>query len=90
MIKYDDMKDKIKELGYYATEELLYDAYNSLLLFDSNKISNGQDIYAVCLDGPPGAGKTEFAKTYYKLCNEIFKNVEFVEYQCDATTGKTE
>lgn len=90
MIKYDEMKDKIKELGYYATEELLYDTYNSLLLFDSNKISNGQDIYAVCLDGPPGAGKTEFAKTYYKLTNDIFKNVEFVEYQCDATTGKTE
>ena len=40
MIKYDDMKDKIKELGYYATEELLYDTYNSLLLFDSNKISS--------------------------------------------------
>ena len=90
MINFNEVKDKIKEYGYYATEELLYDTYNALLLFESNKISNGQDIYAACLDGPPGAGKTEFAKTYYKLSNEIFKNVEFVEYQCDATTGKTE
>lgn len=42
------------------------------------------------MEGPPGAGKTEFAKTYTKLSNELFKNVELVDYQCDATTGKTE
>lgn len=90
MISFNEMQEKIKGFGYYATLELLYDTYNSLILFNNSQIGSGQDIYAVCLDGPPGAGKTEFAKTYYKLSNEIFKNVELVEYQCDATTGKTE
>ena len=28
MIDYNDMKDKIEEIGYYATEELLYDTSN--------------------------------------------------------------
>ena len=90
MITLNELKDKLKEYGYYATNELLYDTFNALLLFNSDEKNIGQDIYAICLEGPPGAGKTEFAKTYRKIANDIFNNVELVDYQCDATTGKTE
>ena len=90
MITFDEMKNKINEYGYYAEEELLYEAYNALLLFDSTSTSAGQDIYAACLEGPPGAGKTEFAKVFTKLANFIFGDTYMVEYQCDATTGKNE
>ena len=91
MITIDELKEKIERLGYIATEELLYDTFNALCMFSDSKISAGQDIFAICLEGPPGAGKTEFAKVYTKVCNEVFNgNVEMVDYQCDATTGKTE
>lgn len=90
MISFAELHDRFEKFGYYATTELLYDAYNALCLFNNNAINPGQDIYAVCLEGPPGAGKTEFAKVYTKLANSIYSNVEMVDYQCDATTGKTE
>ena len=91
MISINEVKENLEKLGYIATEELIYDTYNALCMFSDSKLNSGQDIYAICLEGPPGAGKTEFAKTYTKICNEIFdKNVEMVDYQCDATTGKTE
>lgn len=91
MITIEELKNKIEQLGYLATEELIYDTFNAICMFNDGKINSGQDIYAICLEGPPGAGKTEFAKTYTKLANNMFENnVEMVDYQCDATTGKTE
>ena len=91
MITIEELKSKIEETGYIATEELIYETFNALCLFNDSEISPGQDIFAICLEGPPGAGKTEFAKVYTKISNKLFNgNVEMVDYQCDATTGKTE
>ena len=91
MIDYNDMKDKIEEIGYYATEELLYDTYNALYMIDEEEKQTGQDIYAICLEGPPGAGKTAFAKTYTEICKKMVDDkTEMISYQCDATTGKSE
>ena len=90
MITVNELKKGLEEQGYLATDEIIYDAFNALYMFESNKVDVGQDIYAICLEGPPGAGKTEFAEVYTKIANKIFKNVKMVSYQCDATTGKTE
>ena len=90
MISFDEVCKRIEVIGYYATTELLYDIYNALILFEESSVNPGQDIYAICLEGPPGSGKTEYVQTYTKLANTIFNDVELVEYQCDATTGKTE
>jgi MoxR-like ATPase len=90
MITINDIKDKMDKIGYFAVDELVYETFNALYMFEDNKINSGQDIFAVCLEGPPGAGKTEFAKTYYKLSNMYFNNVGYVDYQCDITTGKNE
>lgn len=76
--------------GYFANEEIIYDTFNAICMFLDEEESPGQDIYAICLDGPPGAGKTEFAHAYTKLLGELYDDVVMVSYQCDATTGKTE
>lgn len=79
-----------EENGYFANEEIIYDTFNAICMFLDEEESPGQDIYAICLDGPPGAGKTEFAHAYTKLLGELYDDVVMVSYQCDATTGKTE
>ena len=91
MVTIDEIRKQLEEFGYIATEELIFETFNALDMFSGNSINPGQDIFAICLEGPPGAGKTEFVKTYTKLSNKMFnEEVELVDYQCDATTGKTE
>lgn len=93
-IDIKELKKNIESIGYYPTEELLYDTFNALCLFEQKETTPGQDIFAICLDGPPGAGKTSFAKAYVNLANKYFgkdgNGVELVSYQCDPTTGKSE
>lgn len=90
-ITFEEIENNMKKYGYYASKELQYDAFLGLLNFESSVQNAGQDIYAVCLEGPPGAGKTEYAKVYTKLVKDIWNgDAVLVDYQCDATTGKTE
>lgn len=91
IIDYEKLVELVKEKGYYATDKLLRYTYLSLLSFDKTSVSPGQDIRAICLQGPPGSGKTEYANTYAKLASSIYStNVCLVGYQCDPTTGKSE
>lgn len=91
MISIEELKEKMSQLGYYITDSFAYEAWIALYMFGNDEIHPGQDIFAICLEGPPGAGKTFFAETYAKVAHLIYNTpVEIVEYQCDATTGKEE
>ena len=91
MVDFLTMKCEMENLGYYGSDELLYETFNALCMFDKDDLQKGQDIYALCLEGPPGAGKTKFVDSYVLLCNKLLKDkVSLVSYQCDATTGKSE
>ncbi len=90
-VDYESVKEKLESYGYYATDELTYFLINGILKFQGNKRGLGQDIYAVCLEGPPGAGKTRYAEVYTELLGDLYNdNVEMLSYQCDPTTGKSE
>ena len=87
-ITYNLVKDLLEKSGYYTTDKVIWDTINNInKLIKGNK--KGQDIHAVCLEGMPGSGKTFYAETYQKILEEILsENVEMIDFQCDATTGK--
>ena len=89
-ITYNLVKDLLEKSGYYTTDKVIWDTINNInKLVKGNK--KGQDIHAVCLEGMPGSGKTFYARTYQKILEEILsENVEMIDFQCDATTGKAE
>lgn len=80
----------MEQYGYFAEDELIWQTYINI----QNLINNGQvgqDIHAICLEGPPGAGKTEYAKIYRKVLKDFVQDdVELIDYQCDSTTGKSD
>ena len=76
MITVKELKKELENLGYLSTDEIIYDAFNALYMFENDKVDVGQDIFAICLEGPPGAGKTEFAEVYTKLANKLFKTTK--------------
>lgn len=87
-----ELNEEFLKYGYFAEDKIIYRALLGLIKTERNFVSSAQDIYAVCLDGPPGAGKSEYAKVYTKVLKSIYgdNNVSFIGYQCDPTTGKTE
>ena len=89
-ISYQSIKEKMEQYGYFAEDELIWQTYINI----QNLINNGQvgqDIHAICLEGPPGAGKTEYAKIYRKVLKDFVQDeVELIDYQCDSTTGKSD
>ena len=89
-ISYQSIKEKMEQYGYFAEDELIWQTYiNIHNLINDGQV--GQDIHAICLEGPPGAGKTEYAKIYQKVLSDfIQKEVELIDYQCDSTTGKAD
>ena len=89
-ITYNLVKDLLEKYGYYTSDKVIWDTINNInKLIKGNK--KGQDIHAVCLEGMPGSGKTFYAEIYQKVLEEILsENVEIIDFQCDATTGKAE
>ncbi len=89
-ISYQSIKEKMEQYGYFAEDELIWQTYINI----QNLINNGQvgqDIHTICLEGPPGAGKTEYAKIYRKILKDFVEDdVELIDYQCDSTTGKSD
>lgn len=89
-LSYEKIKEIFEKYGYFAEDELIWQTYINV-----DKIINngqvGQAIHAICLEGPPGAGKTEYAKVYTKLLSELLgEEVSLIDYQCDSTTGKAD
>lgn len=89
-LSYEKIKEIFEKYGYFVEDELIWQTYINV-----DKIINngqvGQDIHAICLEGPPGAGKTEYAKVYTKLLAELLgEEVSLIDYQCDSTTGKAD
>ena len=60
-ISYQSIKEKMEQYGYFAEDELIWQTYINIQNFINNS-QIGQDIYAICLEGPPGSGKTRYAK----------------------------
>jgi len=89
-IKFNKIKELMESKKYIATDEIVWNTIKSIKRM-KNGNQKGQDIYSVVLEGPPGAGKSFYAKTYKKVLEEVFnEDVQFLEYQCDSTTGKSD
>lgn len=89
-ITFETVKKLLKDNKYIATDEIVWNVIKSIKKM--NKVEQkGQDIYSICLEGPPGAGKSFYAKTYAKVLESVFnEKVKFLEYSCDSTTGKAD
>lgn len=89
-VEINDLQWKLENLEYYPTRELvLQTGLNILKMVKGGQV--GQGIHAICLDGPPGAGKSFYAKTYQKLLEQLLsENIEIVSYQCNTSTSKAE
>lgn len=86
------MKQEIsqKNYGYYPTRQIV-----TQTALNIDKIQNGgqvgQGVHAICLDGPPGAGKSFYASTYRKLLRKTLnEEIELISHQCTSSTGKAE
>ena len=89
-ITYDKIKEFFIEQGYLATEDLIWRTYIGLEK-SIGRENVGQDVYAICLDGPAGAGKSSYAKAYAKILEYYLgEKVEFITYSCNTKTGKEE
>ena len=91
MIKIEDVKKFFEDNYYIADEKLVYYTTLSLNLINEGKMRLGQDIYTVCFDGPPGSGKSLYAKLYAKMVSTLLqKETVLISYQCDEATSKIE
>jgi len=95
MTKQQITKEQIEEFfkkNFYISNELLtYYTLISLNLMQEGRVRAGQDIYTTTLDGPPGAGKSMYAKLYAKMVHELLnEETVLISYQCDDSTSKIE
>ncbi len=86
----EELKKIFESFGYFPTKEILVEAYLGLKKFGSSS-GVGQDIYAMCFDGPPGAGKSSFVEAYSRVVEfYLDEKIEIINYQCNDTTGSGE
>ena len=91
MINYEKVENFFNDNYYVSSELLNYYTLRGINLINESKILDGQDIYAVCLDGPPGAGKSMYAKLYAQMVHNLLNTeVSLISYQCDDATSKIE
>ncbi|MBQ6323604.1 MAG: AAA family ATPase [Bacilli bacterium] len=91
MIKYEAIEKFFYDNYYVSNEKLNYYTLLGINLIGSSTLRDGQDIYTVCLDGPPGAGKSMYAKLYAEMVHQLLnEEVELISYQCDDATSKIE
>lgn len=89
-INLNDVKEQMENIGYYPTRQLVLETALGIKAMQENG-QVGQGIHAICLSGPPGAGKSFYAKTYKKILEkELKKEIHFVKYSCNTSTGKSE
>ena len=89
-VSFEKIKEIMEKYCYFAEDELIWQTYINInkFIYDGQI---GQDIHAICLEGPPGSGKTEYTKIYKKVLKDILdEDVELISYQCDSSTGKSE
>lgn len=89
-LSIQEVEENLKELGYYPTRQIV-----TQTALNIRKIQNGgqvaQGVHGICLDGPPGAGKSFYAKTYRKLLEKVLgKKIKLISYQCNKSTGKSD
>lgn len=91
MITKEAIEEFFHKNYYISNENLTYYTLIAINQMKKGTIRAGQDIYTTCLDGPPGAGKSMYAKLYAKMVHELLgEDVELISYQCDDSTSKIE
>lgn len=86
----EELRSLFKKNHYFPTDEILINAYLGINNLDSDT-SLGQDIWALCLEGPAGAGKSSFVNVYRKILEYYFdEEIELIKYECNDTTGSSE
>ena len=89
-ISYERIKELFKKHGYLPNEDLIWRTYIGFMQTLGGR-GVGQDVYAFCLDGPAGTGKSSFAIAYSKVLEEITgEKIELIKYTCNDKTGKEE
>lgn len=89
-VKIEEVQEKLEKFGYYPTRQIvLQTALNIEKMQNGGQV--GQGVHGICLDGPPGAGKSFYAKTYKKILESLIEDeIELISYQCNKTTGKSD
>lgn len=85
----EKIEKMLLDSGYFPTEDLTWKATLFVNKFAMQSQSKGQAVSALCLDGPPGSGKTEFVIKYKEVAEKCLEEkINFIQYQCNTTTGR--
>ena len=89
-VSYGRIKKLFMKYGYLPNDDLIWRTYIGIMQTLGGR-KTGQDVYAFCLDGPAGTGKSSFAIVYAKVLEELTgEKIDFIKYTCNDKTGKEE